>query len=257
MPKVKLYGYATSPYVRKTACFLHYKKIPFEYIPVNPINPKETIGFTGNTRVPILQIDDEWRVESSEHAHWLDELFPEYTLCPNEYKQKIIEVDTWLNRVFLPSIFRSVIDGKLNLNARMRYWRLAAIVSSQTPLPEKIRHQWPEILMQASFIQKMGEDMDLTEDPKDMQMRIGMELVTHIGDGPFIASMECPTMLDFAVFPQVVFGVMAGLEDKLLAAMHPVLKNWIKAVAKHLPENPILIPNYMIVKTVDQALQEI
>lgn len=256
MPEVKLYGYSTSPFVRKTACFLYYKKIPFVFVPVNPIDTEKTIGFTDSSSVPVLEIDGQWRRESSEHAFWLDRVFTERPLCPHEHREKIVEVDGWINKIFLPSIFRNAIDGKLNLNARMRYWRLAAILSSHTPLPEKIRNQWPEIVSNAGFVKKMGEDMDLSEDQKAMQIRIGMELIEHIGDGSFIAGMPLPTMLDLAVFPQIIFGVMAGLEDMLVAAAHPVLKTWIKSVMEHLPENPILIPDYMIVKPLTKAIDE-
>ena len=40
MANIKLYGYATSPYVRKTGCFLYYKGIDFTHIPVNPLKTK-------------------------------------------------------------------------------------------------------------------------------------------------------------------------------------------------------------------------
>ena len=82
MKTVKLYGYATSPYVRKVGCFLYYKGIEFEHIPVNPINPAQTIGHTNGTQVPVLEIDGEYRRDSSELAFWLDELLPEKPLCP-------------------------------------------------------------------------------------------------------------------------------------------------------------------------------
>ena len=40
MKSINLYGYATSPYVRKTACFLYYKGLDFTHVPVNPFKPK-------------------------------------------------------------------------------------------------------------------------------------------------------------------------------------------------------------------------
>jgi len=57
MSEIKLYGYATSPYVRKTGCFLYYKELDFIHIPVNPIAPEATIGHTNSTKVPVLEID--------------------------------------------------------------------------------------------------------------------------------------------------------------------------------------------------------
>ena len=63
-PPIKLYGYATSPYVRKTGAFLYYKKLPFTYVPVSPFATEDTLGKFGGTQVPVLEIGDEWRRES-------------------------------------------------------------------------------------------------------------------------------------------------------------------------------------------------
>ena len=166
MKNVKLYGYATSPYVRKVGCFLYYKGIEFDHVPVNPINPSETIGHTKGTQVPVLEIDGEYRRESSDLAFWLDEVFPEKPLCPAEHRDKIQEIDAWVSETFLLSIFRSAIDGELDLNMRFRAWRLAALVSAHTPLPEHIRNKWPDLLKVAPFIQAMKPHMDLTESIK-------------------------------------------------------------------------------------------
>lgn len=257
IPPIKLYGYATSPFVRKTACFLYYKQLPFEHVPVNPIEPQRTISFTGGTQVPVLEVDGEWRLESSDHAHWLDEMFPDRPLCPTEHRATILAIDEWVTNTFLLAIFRHAIDGKMTLTARTRYWRLAALVSSQTPLPAPIQHRWPELIRSAPFVQAMGQQMDLSESYTAMTRRVGLELVRYIGRGPFIGGMQHPTMLDLAVFPQLVFSVMAGLEDSLQAAQHPVLKHWIAAMAEHLPNNPILINDDMVLKSLDEALSEI
>lgn len=111
MKSVKLYGYATSPYVRKTGCFLYYKRIDFSHIPVNPVDPAATIGYTGGTQV-----------------------------------------------------------------------------------------------------------------------------------------------LDLAVFPQIIFGYMFGLEEHLNAARHPVMKGWLERVAADLPDNPTLAADEMQVNSLAEAL---
>jgi len=254
MTSVKLYGYCTSPYVRKTGCFLFYKEINFTHIPVNPSDPAETIGFTNGTQVPVLEINGEWKLESSDHAYWLDELFPEKPLCPKDHADKISEIDNWVSNTFLVSIFRFAIDAEMNLDFMFRSWRLAALVSSQTPLSEEIRHMWPLGLRHAPFIQDMAKHMDLTESYEDMQVRIGLELAAHIGDGPFMGGFQEPTMLDLAVFPQVIFGYMFGLEERLSSAEHPVIKAWMQRVAKHLPQNPTLAPNWMQLNALTDAL---
>ncbi len=254
MKSVKLYGYSTSPYVRKTGCFLYYKDISFEHIPVNPLESETTIGFTRQTQVPVLQIDDEWRLESSDHAYWLDEHFPDKPLCPANHRSKIEEIDRWISDTFLLSIFRYSIDGEMNHGFRQAGWRLAAIVSAQTALSEKDRHRWPEMLQKVPFIQEMAKHMDLTESFQDMQLRIAGELVAHIGDGPYLGSLDQPTMLDFAIFPQLVWSYMFGLSEHLTAAAHPVVKAWLQRVFKHLPDNPTLTPDFLKVHSVAEGL---
>ena len=254
MPKVKLFGYATSPYVRKTACFLYYKGIDFSHVPVNPIKPKATIGHTNGTQVPVLEVDGEWKRESSDHALWLDELFPEKPLYPLEHRAKIDEIDRWISDTFLISLFRRAIDGNITTQFLRRAWRLAALVSADTPLPWPVRLIWPVGLRKAPFIQHMGQHMDLTESHEDMQVRILSELVEHIGEGPYMGELNQPTMLDFAVFPQLVFNYMFGLEEELSAAKHPVIKGWLKRVSQHLPNNPAPAADKMQVNSLSEAL---
>ena len=254
MTSVKLYGYATSPYVRKTGAFLYYKGVDFTHIPVNPVAPEDTIGHTNGTQVPVLEIDGEWRRESSAHALWLDEVFPEKPLCPALHKTKIEEIDQWISDTFLPAIFRFAIDGEFNLKFRQIGWRLAALLNAQTPLPAEVQNRWPNLLREVPFIQDMAKHMDMSEDPQMMQMRIGMELAAHIGNGPYMGEMEQPTMLDFAVFPQLVWGYMFGIEENLSAAMHPAIKAWLLRVSGHLPENPTLLADIMQINTLESGL---
>lgn len=254
MKNVKLYGYATSPYVRKTGCFLYYKGIDFTHVPVNPLKPDATIGHTNGTQVPVLEVDGEWRRESSDHARWLDELFPDKPLYPLEHQATIDEIDGWISDTYLTSMFRMAIDGPFNKQFVSRAWRLAAIVNADTPLPFPVRLIWPLGLRRASFIQHMAKHLDLNESYDDMQDRIFSELVGHIGDGPYMGGLDQPTMLDFAVFPQLVFGYMFGLQESLSAAMDPVVKGWLKRVSKHLPENPTLAADNMQVNSLADAL---
>jgi glutathione S-transferase len=251
---ITLYGYATSPYVRKTGCFLYYKGLDFTHVSVNPLKPKATIGHTNGTQVPVLEVDGEWRRESSDHARWLDELFPDKPLYPSVHHAKIDEIDRWISDTYLTSLFRRSIDGGLNTQFLFRAWRLAALVNAATPIPAPIRLIWPVALRMAPFIRDMAKHMDLTESYEDMQVRIFSELIGHIGDGPYMGGLDQPTMLDLAVFPQLVFGYMFGLEENLSAAMHPVIKGWLKRVSEHLPKNPTLAADEMQINSLTEAL---
>ena len=249
MSEIKLYGYSTSPFVRKVAACLYYKKLPFEHVPVNPVDPKASIGFTGKTQVPVLKIGEEWKTDSTPIAIWLDELYPERPLLPSEPEARadILKIDDWINHSFFPSYFRGAVDGAKNLAQKHMGWRLAAIVSAHTPLPEHIRHRWPDLLGYAPFIVKMVDTLDREESLIDMNMRIGMEMIGHLGDGPFMGGSQAPSLADFALFPQLIFPLMVGLSDKIPTDAAPPLKAWTRAVAAHLPKNPILVPDEFII----------
>ena len=114
MAKIKLYGYSTSPFVRKLGCCLYFKQLPFEFVPVDPTNP-EQIAFTGQTQVPVLQIDDEWRNDSTPLALWLDELFPAQPLFGRNAQERelILNVDKWVTDSLILSSFRYAREGEM------------------------------------------------------------------------------------------------------------------------------------------------
>ena len=61
-------------------------------------------------------------------------------------------------------------------------------------------------------------------------------------------------MLDFAVFPQLMFSYLFGLEENLSAATDPVIKGWLKRVSEHLPKNPTLAADRMQTHSLSEAL---
>ena len=133
---------------------------------------------------------------------------------------------------------------------------VGSIVKRACPLSEQIRHLWPELLSQAPFIKAMAKHMDLTESYGDMQIRIFTELLAHLGDGPYMGELDQPTILYFAIFPQLVWGYMFGLEDNLTAARHPVVKEWLKRAARDLPGNPTLVADDMQINSLVEALAQ-
>ena len=257
MVDIKLYGYSTSPYVRKLGCCLYYKQLPFEHVPVNPVDNSQ-IEFTGQTQVPVLQIDGEWRLDSTPLALWLDELFPERPLFGRgaEEREEILAVDAWISESLIVSGFKTVYETPMNARLRAMAWRLANIVSSQTPLPDEVRNAWPQLLKTAPFIKHMVRCADTSESAREMRDRVGMELFQHFKGGPFFAGRAEPSLLDFAIFPQIVFGYMVGNEDQLAIAQVPEMRDWVERMTQLLPENPLLVPDYMIIHSLKQAVGE-
>ncbi len=250
MANIKLYGYSTSPYVRKVGCCLYYKKLPFEFVPVNPTTSQE-IAFTKQTQVPVLQIGEEWRTDSTPLALWLDELYPENPLFGDtpEERASILALDSWVTDNLILAVFRTAYEAEVNAKFRHVGWRLASIVSSQTPLSDEVRAAWPDLLKIAPFIKHMMTEIDSSETLSEMQTRIGIELIQNLKGGPFFGGREQPSLVDFAIFQQLVFGYMVGLEQDLMAALEPSLNGWIRRVKQYLPKNPLLVPDFMVVNS--------
>ena len=247
MLNIKLYGYSTSPFVRKVGCCLFYKDLPFEFIPVNPMEPKE-IAFTGQTQVPVLQIGNEWRTDSTLLAIWLDELFPEKPLLgktPQERKS-ILAMDSWVTDSLILAGFRSAYEGEMNATFRHRAWRLAAIVTSQTALPDEIRNAWPDLLKTAPFIKHMMCDVDESETLSEMLARVPLQLIENLQGGPFFGGRKEPSLVDFAIFPQVIFMYMVGIDQHLGLTLEPSLNKWLNNMTPLMPKNPLLVPDFMI-----------
>ena len=257
MADIKLYGYATSPYVRKVGCCLYYKELPFEFVPVNPLNSSQ-IRFTRQTQVPVLEIDGEWRLDSTPLAIWLDEIFPEQPLLGRNSgeREKILSVDQWVSESLIVSGFKTVYETPMNPRLRAMAWRMASIVSSQTPLSDEVRNAWPRLLQTASFIKHIVRCSDATESAKAMRDRVGLELVEHFGGGPYFGGRLEPSLLDFAIFPQIVFAYMVGIEDELAVAQIPELREWLQRVARHLPENPMLVEDFLVVNSLGPVTGE-
>ena len=247
---ISLYGYTTSPFVRKVSAYLYYKGLPFDFVGVSPVEPDKTIGFTGRTQVPVLKIDDEWRLDSSPIGMWIEERFPEKPLLGTNDAERdvILTIDKWASDQFIPGmIFRSAVDGEKNEAFRKRAWRLAEIVSSGATLPDHIREAWPDIISTAPFIQRMVGELDRSEPLLAMQQRLVMELAAHLGDGPFLGGMSMPSLADFAIYPQIMFPYQVGLINDLILLQHPTLGPWLKRVGETLPQNPWCVDERFIV----------
>ena len=56
-------------------------------------------------------------------------------------------------------------------------------------------------------------DVDTSETLSEMQARVSLQLIENLQGGPFFGGREEPSLVDFAVFPQVVFTYMVGMEQ--------------------------------------------
>ncbi|MFL3656311.1 MAG: hypothetical protein ACJ04P_14660, partial [Halioglobus sp.] len=165
-------------------------------------------------------------------------------------------LDSWVTDSLILAGFRSAYEGEMSAKFRHRAWRLAAIVSSQTPLPDEIRNAWPDVLKTAPFIKHMMCNVDHTESLSDMQARVPLQLIENLQGGPFFGGLKEPSLVDFAIFPQVVFNYMVGMDQHLGLTLEPSLNNWLNNIKPFLPENPLLVPDLMIINPLVQDSEE-
>lgn len=258
---VKLYGYAASPFVAKTWCYLQYKDIDFTFVPVNPNpnDPDPVIEFTNQTQVPILQIDGEWRLESTQHAYWLDEVFPENrSLCPAQHAETVKHLDPWIDDFIIGNTFRPLLDidtDNIPYEFLVSSWRSAMLAYASKPISYKDLNDWPVLaLTKMHFIKHLANRFDLSESAADLQARLFGELVGHLSEGPFLGGLDVPSLLDLSLFPSLVHGYLVGIQPELSAAQHPAVKAWLRRVAEYLPENPTPHHDEMLVRSLEKGL---
>ncbi|KAG2698302.1 hypothetical protein I3760_07G145400 [Carya illinoinensis] len=109
---VVLYQYEACPFCNKIKAFLDYYKIPYEVVEVNPINKKE-IKWSDYKKVPILKVDGEQMVDSSDI---IDKLFQKIHLDNpvvdgDEERKWRGWVDNHLVHVLSPNIYRTTSES--------------------------------------------------------------------------------------------------------------------------------------------------
>ena len=247
MSEIQLFSYPTSPYAQKVGCYLKFKQLDFKLVAVNPLT-NDQIKFTRQRQVPVMQIGDEWRKESSELGLWLDETYPDKPMLPSDAAERehILQIDKWISDSLIPSMFRAACEWQSSFNSITNGWKLSRAVSDATPLPRYVRLIWPFGVKRAPFIVNMVNQLDLTESMDDMLQRLQNEFVGHLEGGDFLGGRSQPSMADLSAFPTVANGYMMGMRAKIYLLDKPEIKAWAKRVLTHLPDNPLLVPDKFI-----------
>jgi len=247
MSHIQLFSYPTSPYAQKVGCYLKFKQLDFKLVGVNPMT-NDQIRFTRQRQVPVMQIGDEWRKESSELGIWLEDTYPDKPILPSDEseRKRILQIDKWVSDSLIPSMFRGAYEWQNIYNSITNGWKLSRAVSDVTPLPRFVRLIWPLGVKRAPFIVNMVEQLDLTESMDDMLKRLQQEFVEHLEGGDFLGGRTEPSMVDLSAFPIVVNGYMMGMRANNFLLDKTEIKDWAKRVALHLPDNPLLVPDKFI-----------
>jgi glutathione S-transferase len=243
---IRLYAYALSPYSAKVHCFLAFKALPFEIFYVDPLKARKQlpVGY----QVPVLQIGDEARGESSEIAWWLDERFPETRrLLPDDdlEVQRLMDFDGWISARLIPAVFRIMLAHGEPTAARLRNRRRGAKVLDGTVeggLPAALKLIYPLVISRPGFIRRLINTTDGTISNRQLMQELYDELEAHLEGGPFFGGRDAPGLADLSAYPQLVLPLVAGYDNADGFLDHPTIETWARAVAQELRHGPPLLP---------------
>ncbi|TVU33966.1 hypothetical protein EJB05_15785 [Eragrostis curvula] len=108
---VVLYQYQACPFCNKVRAFLDYHDIPYKVVEVNPLSKKE-IKWSDYKKVPILTVDGEQLVDSSEIINILQRrISPDDELTNDEEAKWRRWVDEHLVHTLSPNIYRTTSEA--------------------------------------------------------------------------------------------------------------------------------------------------
>lgn len=246
--KTTLYTYAASPYGAKVYWFLMYKKIPFDLIYVSGRTQKE-IEFTDQRMIPVLKVDEEWRLESTDHGLWLDELVAERPISGHDDKERarILEIDEWVTDLLIASMFRRAIGVDHYLTAMhdgARISRLTQKTSGGSPawiIPVR-----PRLMRQAGFIMRAANSLDRFATIGELDQAILDGFEERLGDGSFLGGFSEPTLADLSAYAQINLVTSLGLKGYPAYFTRPRIAQWVAAVEETIEDQdgPELLPGY-------------
>lgn len=229
--RIKLYTFALSPFGMKVYWALRAKGLDFELIYVKPFSAPE-IKFTGQIEVPVLSIDDDWKLDSTPIIHWMDELFPDTPLIgqTEEEKLKITEMDDWVSHRLIPSVFRHTVNNR-NLSASIPTgYRLARMMRDTSGLPLPLYWFWPIALRVAGFIRHEVSKVRNFATVEEMDRTMVSELEGYLTDGPFMGGFAAPTMADVSAYAQIRLNIALPLSGAIDYRSSDVIRQWMQRV---------------------------
>lgn len=178
-PKITLYAYCDSPYALKVAAFLDHKQLAYDVVFVHPVHRKELDFVHEKPRkriVPVLRVGDEWREDSTPIGIWLDELFPDRPMLPQDATERasVLADDEWITTEIIPGIFREMYDAE-SIKSRFAIgWRLGHVMYLTSGTPFWMMLAWPLLVPHAPFLARVVKNhLDLNEPIDDMRRRQG------------------------------------------------------------------------------------
>ncbi|MFK8183865.1 MAG: glutathione S-transferase family protein [Phormidesmis sp.] len=247
IPSIDLYTYALSPYGMKVYWTLIYKNLPFKLHYVHPISQKE-IKFTKQKVVPVLKIDDEWKLDSTLICLWLDEQNPSLGFLGYEESQRkdVLAADQWITDTIIPLAFRSAIDnGGDGLAYRNGRKLFAAVAQTSGGVPSLLQYFWPIVTRQVKYVTREVAKLDAYKSIEAVRKDIEENFISRLNKTGFIAGTKTLSYADIVAFSQITMATALGMEGQLNTATPEILQ-WHRRMVDALPDNPkpALIPGW-------------
>jgi glutathione S-transferase len=119
MATLTLYQFATSPFCAKVRKILDFKGLDYRVVEVDYLERKELILASGQLMVPALTLETgETIVDSDLIAARLDELYPEPTLFPPEWRGIHLALARYFDGEFEDALFRAALPDEIAHYAR-------------------------------------------------------------------------------------------------------------------------------------------
>jgi len=223
MPDVTLHQYEISPFCDKVRRILRLKNVPYAVHEIRALRSAVEVRRINRIgKVPVLEIDGELVVDSSEIARFLDERFPEPPLWPTDPRERAQchLLEDWADE----SLYFYEMTMRLQWPSNSARWA-RELMRADGRLAQAIGPALvPRLVAQRTKAQGTGRK------PHDLVLR---ELERHLdaldtllGEGDWLVS-EALTIADIAVAAQI--SAIAGAREGLTALdAHPVTSSWLQ-----------------------------
>jgi glutathione S-transferase len=119
MATLTLYQFATSPFCAKVRKILDFKGLDYRVVEVDYLERKELILASGQLMVPALSLaTGETIIDSDRIAARLDQLYPEPTLFPPEWRGIHLALARYFDSEFEDALFRAALPDEIAHYAR-------------------------------------------------------------------------------------------------------------------------------------------
>ena len=228
------------------------KRIPFDLCYVNPRDQRE-VAFTGQKVVPVVQLDDDWRLDSGPICEWLDENFPERPIAgtTDQARQAILRADQWVTTNVIGLAFRSIIDNERPLSA-YRNGRILANVMRETSgsVPWWAQYVWVHRLRRTEFVVNDANQVDRLIGMAECRNNIIEQLEEHLKNTGYIAGTDEPSYADASLYAQLACVTTLGLEGGVSVSSSQPIKDYYRTMCGHfdLTGYPELVPGWQPLK---------